>query len=261
MIKLVASDLDGTILRNGAQSVDASTIEVIDKLLSAGVLFAPASGRQIVSLKRLFEPVSDRLVYISENGALSEYKGEVIAKTAMDRKLALKIIEDVYEQPNCEVLISGQHTAYIKPKTEEYLYRMTKVVNYKTTLIDKFTDIDDDILKIAVCDLSGIQNSKEHFFSKWEGQASIVVSGDLYLDFMESSVTKGKAMRQIQEYFGLSKDECMAFGDNYNDVDMLDSVTYSYVMSTAAEDIKKHGRYITDWVEKSLRESFKDILG
>ena len=67
MIKLVASDLDGTILRNGAQSVDASTIEVIDKLLSAGVLFAPASGRQIVSLKRLFEPVSDRLVYISEN--------------------------------------------------------------------------------------------------------------------------------------------------------------------------------------------------
>lgn len=139
-----------------------------------------------MSLKRLFEPVSDRLVYISENGALSEYKGEVIAKTAMDRKLALKIIEDVYEQPNCEVLISGQHTAYIKPKTEEYLYRMTKVVNYKTTLIDKFTDIDDDILKIAVCDLSGIQNSKEHFFSKWEGQASIAVSGDLYLDFMES---------------------------------------------------------------------------
>ena len=251
MIKLVASDLDGTILRNGAQSVDASTIGVIDKLLSAGVLFAPASGRQIVSLKRLFEPVSDRLVYISENGALSEYKGEVIAKTAMDRKLALKIIEDVYEQPNCEVLISGQHTAYIKPKTEEYLYRMTKVVNYKTTLIDKFTDIDDDILKI----------SKEHFFSKWEGQASIAVSGDLYLDFMESSVTKGKAMRQIQEYFGLSKDECMAFGDNYNDVDMLDSVTHSYVMSTAAEDIKKHGRYITDWVEKSLRGSFKDILG
>lgn len=53
----------------------------------------------------------------------------------------------------------------------------------------------------------------------------------------------------------------MAFGDNYNDVDMLDSVTHSYVMSTAAEDIKKHGRYITDWVEKSLRGSFKDILG
>ena len=150
MVKLIASDLDGTILRHGAQKVDKSTIEVIGKLLDAGLLFAPASGRQIVSLKRLFEPISDRLVYISENGALSEYRGEVIAKTAMERKLALQIIEDVYEQPHCEVLISGQHTAYIKPKTEEYLYRMTKVVNYKTTIIDKFSDIDEDILNINV---------------------------------------------------------------------------------------------------------------
>ena len=146
MVKLIASDLDGTILRHGAQKVDKSTIEVIGKLLDAGLLFAPASGRQIVSLKRLFEPISDRLVYISENGALSEYRGEVIAKTAMERKLALQIIEDVYEQPHCEVLISGQHTAYIKPKTEEYLYRMTKVVNYKTTIIDKSIDKADEIL-------------------------------------------------------------------------------------------------------------------
>lgn len=260
MIKFIASDLDGTILRNGAQKVDDSTIEVISRLLDAGIMFAPASGRQIVSLKRLFAPVSDRLVYISENGALSEYRGEVIAKTAMDRELALRIIEDVYEQPNCEVLISGQHTAYIKPKTEEYLYRMTKVVNYKTTIIDKFLDIEDDILKIAVCDLSGIHNSKEHFFNTWKGQASIAVSGELYLDFMESSVTKGKAIRQIQEYFGLSKDECMAFGDNYNDIDMLDSVACSYVMESAAEDIKKHGRYITGWVEETLRENFKELL-
>ena len=247
MVKLIASDLDGTILRHGAQKVDKSTIEVIGKLLDAGLLFAPASGRQIVSLKRLFEPISDRLVYISENGALSEYRGEVIAKTAMERNLALQIVEDVYEQPHCEVLISGQHTAYIKPKTEEYLYRMTKVVNYKTTIIDKFSDIDEDILK-------------EHFFSRWKGQASIAVSGELYLDFMESSVSKGKAMRQLQEYFGLSRDECMAFGDNYNDIDMLNSVTYSYVMETAADDIKKHGKYVTDWVEGSLRENFKSII-
>lgn len=160
MVKLIASDLDGTILRKGAQSVEPSTIKAIEQLVNKGMYFAPASGRQIVSLKRLFEPVSDKLVYIAENGALCEYKGEVIAKTPMDRKLALEIIEDVYEQPDCEVLISGQHTAYIKPKTEEYHYRMTKVVNYKTTLIDKFTDVDEDILKIAVCDLSGIDNSR-----------------------------------------------------------------------------------------------------
>ena len=114
MIKFVASDLDGTLLLNGAQSVDESAIQYINKLVDKGVIFAPASGRQITSLKRLFGTVSDKLAYIAENGALVEYMGETIGKTPMDRKLALEIIEDVIEQPDCEVLVSGEHTAYIK---------------------------------------------------------------------------------------------------------------------------------------------------
>lgn len=239
MVKFIACDLDGTLLLNGAQSVDESAIQYIDRLVESGVIFAPASGRQITSLKRLFEPISNKLAYIAENGALVEYRGETIGKTPMDRKLALEIIEDVIAQPNCEVLVSGEHTAYIKPKSEEYHYRMTKVVNYHTTLVDKFTDIDEDILKIAVCDMSGIKNSKDHFINKWSDRASVLVSGELYLDFMDSAVNKGRGIEQIQKYFGLKPEECMAFGDNYNDIAMLDKVYYSYVMEKAASDVKK----------------------
>lgn len=260
MIKFVASDLDGTLLLNGAQSVGESAVQYINKLVDNGVIFAPASGRQITSLKRLFEPISNKLAYIAENGALVEYRGETIGKTPMDRKLALEIIEDVIAQPNCEVLVSGEHTAYIKPKSEEYHYRMTKVVNYHTTLVDKFTDIDEDILKIAVCDMSGIKNSKDHFINKWSDRASVLVSGELYLDFMDSAVNKGKGIEQIQKYFGLKPEECMAFGDNYNDIAMLDKVYYSYVMEKVAPDVKKHGRFVTGWVEGTLREQFKDIV-
>ena len=252
MVKFVASDLDGTLLLNGAQSVDESAIQYINKLVDKGVIFAPASGRQITSLKRLFGAVS-------ENGALVEYKGETIGKTAMDRKLALEIIEDVIEQPNCEVLVSGEHTAYIKPKSQEYYYRMTKVVNYHTTLVDKFTDIDEDILKIAVCDMTGIKNSKEHFINKWSDKASVLVSGELYLDLMDTNVNKGRGIEQIQKYFSLKPEECMAFGDNYNDIAMLDRVYYSYVMEKAVDDVKKHGRFVTGWVEGTLREQFKEI--
>lgn len=260
MVKFIACDLDGTLLLNGAQSVDESAIQYIDRLVESGVIFAPASGRQITSLKRLFEPISNKLAYIAENGALVEYRGETIGKTPMDRKLALEIIEDVIAQPNCEVLVSGEHTAYIKPKSEEYHYRMTKVVNYHTTLVDKFTDIDEDILKIAVCDMSGIKNSKDHFINKWSDRASVLVSGELYLDFMDSAVNKGRGIEQIQKYFGLKPEECMAFGDNYNDIAMLGKVYYSYVMEKAASDVKKHGRFITGWVEGTLREQFKDIV-
>lgn len=108
MIKFIASDLDGTILLNGAQSVDKSLIDVIESLVSRGIIFAPASGRQAESLKMLFEPISDRLMYIAENGALVKYKGETIVKTAMDYNLAMDIIDDVVKIPSCEILASGE---------------------------------------------------------------------------------------------------------------------------------------------------------
>lgn len=256
MIKLVASDLDGTLLLNGAQSVEDSMFETIGRLLDRGILFAPASGRQMTSLKRLFAPVAEELVYISENGALVSYKGKTIAKTPMKRELALEIIEDVLAQDYCEVLVSGEKTAYIKPKTKEYHDRMTKVVNYHTTLVSDFSEIQEDILKVAVCDLSGIEHSKEHFFKRWGNEAAAVVSGSLYLDFMDLKVSKGNAMKQIQQSMNILPEECMAFGDNYNDIPMLDSVGHAYVMEKAVDDIKKHGQFITANVEHTLKDVF-----
>ena len=61
MVKFVASDLDGTLLLNGAQSVDESAVQYINKLVDNGVIFAPASGRQITSLKRM---MSKRLRFL-----------------------------------------------------------------------------------------------------------------------------------------------------------------------------------------------------
>lgn len=256
MIQLIASDLDGTILRNGAQSVDETLIETVRQLLSQEIIFAPASGRQVTSLKRLFAPVADELMYIAENGALVRYKNKTIAKSPIERGLAMKIIEDIVSVPNCEVLISGEETAYIQPRTQEYYHRMTEVVNYHTTLVKDFNDIPEDIIKISVCDLSGIAHSQAYFMQKWKSEASVAVSGSQYLDFTRSGVSKGSAMRQIQEKFHLTPDECMAFGDNFNDIEMLDAVTHSYVMETAAEEIKKHGSAVTDWVEETLRKTF-----
>ena len=256
MIKFIASDLDGTLLLNGAQEVDRSFFDVIDKISYKKCIFAPASGRQMVSLQRLFAPVADELLYIAENGALVKYKDETIAKAPVDRKLAMDIIEDVINMPNCEVLVSGEKTAYIKPKSDEYRYRMTKVINYHTTLVDDFSQIDEDILKVAVCDLSGIVNSKDYFMSKWKDLSAVTVSGDLYIDFMDKSVNKGMAVKQVQQYFGITKDECMAFGDNFNDIEMLDEVTYSYAMEKAVPEVKAHANYITANVEKILRQYF-----
>jgi len=256
MIKLIASDLDGTILLQNAQSVDESLFETIHKISEKGIIFAPASGRQYNSLKMLFEPVEKDLMYIAENGALVMYKGEVLFKSPMNRKIAMEIVEDIYEHCNCEVLISGLNTAYIKPKAKEYLHRMTSVVKYTTSVIESFDDIQEDILKVSVCDISGIKNSEEYFTKKWSDKVLTAVSGELFLDFTANGVNKGTAIKNVQEKLGISPVECMAFGDNYNDIEMLDSVGHSYAMERAVDDIKKHAKYITKSVEMTLKENF-----
>ena len=87
MIRLIASDLDGTLLHNGAQQLTPRTIELIHALTRKGVHFIAASGRQYDNERRLFAPIKDEISYIAENGSLCIHRGEVIKPGLRDRRL------------------------------------------------------------------------------------------------------------------------------------------------------------------------------
>ena len=74
-IKLIATDLDGTLLLNGAQKCNDELFPLIEQLTDKGVLFCAASGRQYSSLKNLFKPVQDKILYLCENGTQVFYYG------------------------------------------------------------------------------------------------------------------------------------------------------------------------------------------
>ena len=71
MIKLVASDLDGTLLLHKAQSLPEEIFSLIRQLEELGIMFVAASGRQYPNMTKLFAPVASEISYISENGALA----------------------------------------------------------------------------------------------------------------------------------------------------------------------------------------------
>ena len=77
MIKLIVSDLDGTLLPP-TKIMPEETFPLIEKLTARGGTFAPASGRQLPNLKKLFAPVVDKIAIIAENGGLVWHKGEII---------------------------------------------------------------------------------------------------------------------------------------------------------------------------------------
>ena len=64
-VRLIACDIDGTLLQKGARNISPEIFQEIDRLEQRGVLFCPASGRQYHSLRQLFAPVADRVPYLS----------------------------------------------------------------------------------------------------------------------------------------------------------------------------------------------------
>ena len=105
MIRLVASDLDGTLLLNGSQKLNPEIFDLIRELNKAGIVFVAASGRQYPNLKRLFAPVADEIAYIAENGALVLYQDQVLSRKTIDRNLGREILTAIQERDQCEICL------------------------------------------------------------------------------------------------------------------------------------------------------------
>ena len=94
MIQLVVSDIDGTLLQDGANTIPPAIFEQIARLRERGIRFCPASGRQYTSLRKLFAPVADQLYYLCENGAVvygPGSPGPILSRTEMDWDLSLEL--------------------------------------------------------------------------------------------------------------------------------------------------------------------------
>lgn len=254
MIRLVASDLDGTLLLNGSQKLNPEIFDLIRELNKAGIVFVAASGRQYPNLKRLFAPVADEIAYIAENGALVLYQDQVLSRKTIDRNLGREILTAIQERDQCEILLSGVKTCYLQPKIHDYVDHMKYVVGNNVTVVNDIMEVEEEYLKISVYEKGGVDRCESYFRERFEGRVKVVTAGHAWLDMMSLDAGKGPAMDTLLEHFRVSPGEAMAFGDNENDIEMLENVFYSYAMDNAKESVKKVCRFRTGLVEKTLRD-------
>lgn len=255
MIKLIASDLDGTILQHGRQSVTPKMIEIIKELQKKGIIFVAASGRQYPNMYRLFGEVSKDMAFICENGAFIKYKDQVISKTAMDRETGIALMKDIWEGEGCEILLSGENTSYIKAKKDTFLHRMKNLVKNNVTEVDDLYSIEEDIIKVSIYEESGISTGHgPYYIERWQDKVKCTISGHSWLDFTANDVNKGNAILTLCKNLNISIEETMAFGDNYNDLEMLSTVQYGYAMNNAVDDIKNRYKYHANTVEETIEE-------
>jgi len=252
MVKLIASDIDGTLLQNNARAVSPIVIEFIRRLSSRGVVFVAASGRQYSNLRRLFKPVQDDIAYICENGSLIMYNGRAISKTIINRELGEELLDYISSLPDCEFLLSGENYSYINPKDDEYKDYIENGLGNDTKVIEKYDEADEDFIKISVYCKDGIDKYASEFKQKWGGRFKATVSGKCWFDFVPLNVNKGAALKRLMDEFNVDFEDTMCFGDSYNDMEMFDVSYYSYAISSADREIRNKARFITPNVESIL---------
>jgi len=168
-IRLVCSDLDGTLLQYGKKELEGEIFDQIRALHDRGILFCPASGRQYTSLRKLFAPVADCCIFLCENGGVI-YKDELcIAKNPMPRALAEEIAEDLWSRSDGqgEVMLSGQNTAYLMERGLGMLDRI-KFIGNNYQVIQDPSEIPEDIVKVSVYLHEGVAAYADRFVPRWE---------------------------------------------------------------------------------------------
>lgn len=256
MIRLIASDLDGTLIPEGTQELEPGFMEVLNELLGRGYLFYAASGRQYANMLRKFEQYADRIGFVCENGALAMEKGEQQYILEIPWEKARAIAEDIMSFPETEICLSGVRACYIQPRTEWYHRQLTEVLKNDCVIFKSLDEINDQIVKIAmyVHDFQKNAPKIQSFFTeKYGDYADFVRGGNDWIDMILKNSGKGLALKAIMEKKGLSPEEIMVFGDNQNDISMLELTPNSYAMAHAKEDVKIHAGHTCPSVTAFLR--------
>lgn len=251
MVRLVASDIDGTLLQNGVREISGAVFEQILRLKKQGIMFAAASGRQYQSMRRLFAPVADDILYLCENGAIVYQDDRVLVKFPMPRKDAVSLIELIQGIDDCEVLISGANTSYLMPKHEDYLNHIRYFVGNHVTMIKSVDDIREEIIKISAYCRSGAAAYDKPLGDPWRDRFHAALAGEKWLDF--TLADKGKGMKALLRALGIEAGEVIAFGDNFNDLPMLEMAGQAYMIQGSPLDRAGSGLKKTDTVENVLR--------
>ena len=263
MIKLVACDIDGTLIPYGQSELPGEIFPLLRALGEKGVLFCPASGRQYHSLRELFAPVANRAYFLCENGAAifgpseAEDAAPILSKTAFPRTEALALCRDIIACPTADVFISGENTTYFCQCGEGVVAHTRDILGNRYAQVADPADIPEDIVKITAYCPEGVARPWAFLAPRWEKVFHMAESGPIWIDF--TLADKGTGILALCGALGIDPADVAAFGDNWNDLAMLRAVGHPYLMSRADPKLKELIPTHCDSVAETLRDMLEQL--
>ncbi|MDO5349780.1 MAG: HAD family hydrolase [Lachnospiraceae bacterium] len=246
MIKLIASDIDGTLVKDGENALNPELYDEILRLRAKGIQFVAASGRQWHSIERIFDPIKEKIFYVSDNGAYVGCHGRNLFLTTIDRQLVMDLVRDIRACEELDVMVSGPDVVYLDTDNQEFISWLENSYRFEVKRVDDITKVEDQFIKVSAYRKHNVEESTRAIREKYQDKLKLTISGDMWMDCMAKGVNKGAAIRQIQESLGILPEETMAFGDQLNDMEMLGQAYYSYAIGNARPEVKAAARFQAD---------------
>lgn len=271
-IRLVAVDMDGTLL-DDEKNFPPGLDELLDHLEQRGVVFVPASGRQVWTLIDMF-PERPGLTFIGENGAIVMRDGREISSAPLDlatvresvrlvrqyalpRPGATAAREDAGEGSLREnfdggLVVCGKNCAYVERTDEAFLaavapyYTRTQCVDDLMRVIDEIEQgrIDEAIIKLAVYSAGDVTALADQTLGRFARSHQFAISAANWADLQDRGVDKGRALRALQDYLGVTPGQTAVFGDAGNDLSMIAQAEFSFAMENASADVRAAARFL-----------------
>ena len=269
MIKLIASDMDGTLL-NHNHKIPKENVELINYAKNQGIEFVVATGRAYYEALPALNEENINCDVISFNGGIVYDKnGNIISITPM-------LPKDLYY--TIEILKSFDISYQLYTKNTIYTKSIETDINAYIDLI-RSNGYDPDVehlraeaqQKLDVGYITEVENIELYLnekenppikiiaisndISKLENAAkllsenksiSVTSSGANNIEIMHKNATKGKALKEIAKIYGINLENAVAIGDNLNDQAMLDIVGYSVAMKNGNTILKEQAKYVTE---------------
>ena len=240
MGKIVFSDIDGTLL-NSEHKVTPLTQSAIKRLKEEDIPFVIVSARSPSAIYPILKEYDFSCPIISYSGGLILDEGrKVLYHKGIPKERAKKIIDFIEIQHwDMSWCVYSLDEWIVKDKSDPRIINEETIVKAESMegTVDSVTDPEVNKI-LCICNpkqtLMIEQTLKEAF-----PECSIVKSSDILLEIMENGITKAAAVERLCEIWEVPVEDTVAFGDNYNDVEMLETVGTGVLMGNAPEELKK----------------------
>ncbi|MBF7023428.1 Cof-type HAD-IIB family hydrolase [Staphylococcus kloosii] len=274
MIKLIATDMDGTLL-NAAHEISEENIQAIEYAQSQGITVVIATGRAFYEANTPIAQTDLKLPYICLNGAEVRDESFNISSTSnLNRELIDRITdvlnrESIYyqiytnigiytenPQRDLDIYIDIAERAGQQADVEKIKAGIQKRIDNGTLkVVDNYDKIKDTpgeiVMKILAfdSDLEKIDRVSEELAQS--GSLAVSSSSRGNIEITHADAQKGIALQTIADRLQVDMSDVMAIGDNLNDVSMLERAGYSVAMANATDEVKATAKFETESNENS----------